>query len=154
MGQMLVFSACPIKTEATKYSTASKFLFSLLRVFCKEIILRFLSKVHNLKKEIWEMWTLSKHDLSRLAFLLDLVWHKSTGGRTLDLFFHNLSSLVQNHLRFCYQCVNEVKGSGKQLHHVMGIASCKCEYTHSSWLSLWGLSYPIQHWLVQTMGGG
>lgn len=46
---MLVFPACPVKTEATKYSTASKFLSSLLRVFCKGITLRFLSKIHNLK---------------------------------------------------------------------------------------------------------
>lgn len=30
-------------------------------------------------------------------------------GRILDLFFHDLPSLVQNHLRFCYQCVNEAK---------------------------------------------
>lgn len=36
----------------------------------------------------------------------------------------------------------------------MGTASFKCEYTHSSWLSLWELSYSIQRQLVQTMGGG
>lgn len=28
----------------------------------------------------------------------------------------------------------------------MGIASCECERTHNSWLSLQGLSYPHSAW--------
>jgi hypothetical protein len=67
----------------------------------------------------------------------DLIWYEGIGDRTLDVFVDNLTSLVLNHLRFCYQRGNEVKDLENSLAPSWELPVLNVS-THSNGLSLWG----------------
>lgn len=114
-------------------------------------------EIFEVKFTIWKKRKkseISDHSLiSRLASLVDLVCYKGILEQDPGLVLHNLPFLVQ---RISDSATNALmKQKAPENNHTISWELPVVNVsTHSSWLSLWGLSYPIQCQLAQTMGGG